>query len=375
MTETLRMLRSTVTNEGQVRLTLVDEQVPEPGPDEVVVAVEASPINPSDLGMLLAGANPDSLVAEGDALVGQLGASSVQANTARLGAPMPAGNEGSGTVIAAGSSDGAQALMGKRVAALSGAMYATHSKVSVAMCVEMPETVTAEQAASCFVNPLTALGMTETMRMEGHTALVHTAAASNLGQMLQRICIADGIALVNVVRKAEQVDLLRSQGAEWVVDSSSDSFRDDLTDALAATGATIAFDAIGGGQQVDALLECMEKAVSRGAGFSRYGSDTHKQVYVYGGLDRSPTPLTRSYGMSWGVGGWLLTPFLGRIGLDGLMRLRERVTAEISTTFASHYAETISLDEMLDPEVARRYAVPTTGEKRLVAPGNGSVPS
>jgi NADPH2:quinone reductase len=372
MSETARMLRSTVTDDGEVRLTLVEELVPDPGPDEVVVAVEASPINPSDLGMLLAGADPDSLSSDGEVLVGQLGAGSAQANAARLGAPMPVGNEGSGLVVAAGSSDDAQALVGKRVAALSGAMYATHSRVSVAMCVEMPETVTAEQAASCFVNPLTALGMTETMRMEGHTALVHTAAASNLGQMLQRICIADGIALVNVVRKAEHADLLRSQGAEWVVDSSSDSFRDDLTDALAVTGATIAFDAIGGGTQVDVLLGCMEAAASRGAGFSRYGSDTHKQVYVYGGLDRSPTPLTRSYGMSWGVGGWLLTPFLGRIGFDGLMRLRDRVTAEIGTTFASHYAEAISLDEMLDPEVARRYAVPTTGEKRLVVPGGAS---
>ncbi|MBT5139161.1 MAG: NADH oxidase, partial [Acidimicrobiaceae bacterium] len=203
MSETARMLRSTVTDDGEVRLTLVEELVPDPGPDEVVVAVEASPINPSDLGMLLAGADPDSLSSDGEVLVGQLGAGSVQANAARLGAPMPVGNEGSGLVVAAGSSDDAQALVGKRVAALSGAMYATHSRVSVAMCVEMPETVTAEQAASCFVNPLTALGMTETMRMEGHTALVHTAAASNLGQMLQRICIADGIALVNVVRKAE----------------------------------------------------------------------------------------------------------------------------------------------------------------------------
>ncbi len=369
MSNNSTMLRSTVTDDGVVRLTLIEEPIPEAGPDEVVVAVEASPINPSDLGMLLAGAKPESLSSHGDALVGQLGGGAVAANAARLGQAMPAGNEGSGIVVAAGASGAAQALMGKRVAALSGAMYATHSRVSTAMCVEMPESVTAEQAASCFVNPLTALGMTETMRMEGHTALVHTAAASNLGQMLQRICLDDGIALVNIVRREEQAELLRSQGAEWVVDWSADSSRDDLTDALAATGATIAFDAIGGGQQVDTILGCMEAAASRGAGFSRYGSDTHKQVYIYGGLDRSPTPLTRTYGMSWGVGGWLLTPFLGRIGLEGIVRLRERVTAEITTTFASHYAETISLEEMLDPEVARRYAVPTTGEKRLVTPG------
>ncbi len=369
MTETGRMLRSTVTDGGVVRLTLVEEAVPEPGPDEIVVAVEASPINPSDLGMLFAGADPTSLATDGEALTARLGDGAVKANAARLGQPMPAGNEGSGVVIAAGSSDSAQALMGKRVAALSGAMYATHSKVSTAMCVEMPEHVTAEQAASCFVNPLTALGMTETMRMEGHTALVHTAAASNLGQMLQRICIDEGIGLVNIVRRSEQADLLRSQGAEWVVDSSAESFRDDLTEAMSATGATIAFDAIGGGQGADTILGCMEAAASRGAAFSRYGSDTHKQVYIYGGLDRSPTALTRTYGMSWGVGGWLLTPFLGRIGIEGLTRLRDRVTAEITTTFASHYEETISLDEMLDPEVARRYAVPTTNEKRLVTPG------
>jgi NADPH:quinone reductase-like Zn-dependent oxidoreductase len=321
--------------------------------------------------MLLAGADPSTLEAADGALVARLGDAAVRANAARVDKPMPVGNEGAGTVVAAGSSDAAQALMGRTVGALSGAMYATHSKVSTAMCLEMPDSVSAAEAASCFVNPLTALGMVETMRLEGHSALVHTAAASNLGQMLVRVCQDDGVPLVNVVRRREQADLLRGLGAEWVVDSSADSFRDDLTEALVATGATLAFDAIGGGEQVDALLACMERATSQGASFSRYGSDTHKQVYIYGGLDRSPTTLRRSYGMSWGVGGWLLTPFLGRIGLDGLQRLRERVAAEITTTFASSYAGTASLEAMLDPAIAREYAAQATGQKYLVTPAAG----
>ncbi len=367
MTDSSTSLRSTVNEDGTVRLALVEEPIAKPGPDEVVVAVEAAPINPSDLGLLFAGAAPSSLSSDGDSLVARLGDGALHANRSRLGQSLAAGNEGSGRVIAAGSSESAQALLGKRVAALSGAMYATHSTVSTMMCIEMPESVSAAQAASSFVNPLTALGMTETMRIEGHTALVNTAAASNLGQMLQRVCLADDIALVNVVRRGEQAELLRSQGAEWVVTSSADSFRDDLTEALAATGATIAFDAIGGGELADTILGAMESAASQDAAFSRYGSDTHKQVYIYGGLDRSATPLTRSYGMSWGVGGWLLSPFLSRIGLEGIVRLRDRVAAEITTTFASHYAEAITLEEMLNPEIARRYAVPATGEKHLVA--------
>lgn len=362
-------IRSTVTSEGQLRVELVTKSTRDLGPDDLLVEVEASPINPSDLGMLIAGADPASFRSVDGALVGDLPAAAVAANAARLDQPMPCGNEGAGMVVDAGSSDAAQALVGKRVTGVSGSMYATHTVVPSTMCMEVPEAVSAEQAASSFVNPLTALGMTETMRMEGHAALVHTAAASNLGQMLVKICADDDIALVNVVRRPEQADLLRAVGAVHVVDSSLDSFHDDLIDALAETGATIAFDATGGGTYADSILSCMEKALSRGSEFNRYGSDTHKQVYIYGGLQRSETTLTRTYGMSWGVGGWLLTPFLGRVGPEKMMELRQRVSDEITTTFASHYAERISLTDVLDPDVARAYAAQATGEKRLVVPG------
>jgi len=270
--------------------------------------------------------------------------------------------------VAAGSSPEAQALLGKTVAGVSGSMYATHTCLPAMMCLELPDGVSAEQGASSFVNPLTALGMVETMHMENHTALVHTAAASNLGQMLVRLCRAEGIDLVNIVRRPAQQRLLEDAGSQWVVNSSADSYVDDLTKALAESGATMAFDAIGGGEQVDAILSSMERAASEGEAFSRYGSDTHKQVYIYGGLDRSFTRLTRSYGMAWGIGGWLLTPFLGKIGLEGLVRLRDRVASEITTTFASSYSSRISLADMLDPAVAQRYAAQATGEKYLVVP-------
>ena len=361
-------IRSTVTADGQLRVELVNEPTPELGPDDLLVEVEATPINPSDLGMLIAGADPASFDTVDGALVGRVPEAAVAANRARLDQPMPCGNEGAGVVVDAGPSDVAQALLGKRIAGVSGSMYATHTTVSPMMCIEVPAGVTAEQAASSFVNPLTALGMTETMRDEGHTALVHTAAASNLGQMLVKICNDEGIGLVNIVRRPEQADLLRASGADHVVDSSADSFLDDLTVALAATGATIAFDATGGGTYADSILSCMETALSQGSSFSRYGSDTHKQVYIYGGLQRSVTTLNRTYGMSWGVGGWLLTPFLGRIGPERMMGLRQRVSDEITTTFASHYAERISLSDMLKPDVARAYAAQATGEKRLVVP-------
>lgn len=363
-------IRSTVAADGQLRLELVAQPIPELGPDDLLVEVEASPINPSDLGMLIAGADPASFENVDGALIGRLPDAAVAANGARLDQPMPCGNEGAGMVIDAGSSDAAQALLGTRVTGVSGSMYATHTVLSPMMCMEVPDGVTAEQAASSFVNPLTALGMTETMRMEGHSALVHTAAASNLGQMLVKICNDDDVPLVNIVRRPAQADLLRGLGATHVVDSSVDSFHDDLTAALAETGATIAFDATGGGTYADSILSCMERALSQGAAFNRYGSDTHKQVYIYGGLQRSATTLNRSYGMSWGVGGWLLTPFLGRIGPERMMALRQRVSDEITTTFASHYAERISLADMLDPDVARAYAAQATGEKRLVVPAS-----
>jgi NADPH2:quinone reductase len=288
---------------------------------------------------------------------------------ARVGQSLPVGNEGAGVVVVAGSSPAAQALMGKTVAVLGGAMYAQYRTMRAADCLLLPEGVTPEQGASAFVNPLTALGMIATMRTEGHTALVHTAAASNLGQMLQKACLADGIELVNIVRSRAQADILRGIGARHICDSSAPDFMERLNEAVSATDATLAFDAIGGGRLAGQILTAMEAAQSRkGGAFSRYGSTTHKQVYIYGGLDLSPTELTRGYGMAWGLGGWLLTPFLQKIGPAGAQALRERVAREITTTFASHYTRTISLTEALQPDVIAAYNRKTTGEKFLIDP-------
>jgi NADPH:quinone reductase-like Zn-dependent oxidoreductase len=282
---------------------------------------------------------------------------------------MPVGNEGGGVVVAAGASPAAQALLGRTVGFLSGNAYAQYRTMHVTQCLPMADGTDPADAAAAFVNPLTALGMVETMRAEGHTALVHTVGASNLGLMLNRICLDDGVGLVNIVRRAEHVQQLRSLGAEHVVDSSSDTFRDDLTDALRSTGATIAFDAIGGGDLASVLLSRMEKVLSEQAGtFSRYGSDTHKQVYIYGGLDRGPTTLRRDFGMSWSVGGWLLMPFLAKIGQEAADRLRQRVADEITTTFASSYGMRLSLDDVVDPEQVKRYARMASGDKALVTP-------
>jgi NADPH2:quinone reductase len=275
-------------------------------------------------------------------------------------------------VIDAGSSEAAQALVGKTVAAIGGSMYSQYRVVPAAMCLPLPDGTTPAEGASCFVNPLTALGMVETMRAEGHTALVHTAAASNLGQMLNKICIADGIALVNIVRREEQEEILRAIGAKIVCNSSAPDFKERLTDALAETGATIAFDATGGGRLGGQILSCMEAALNRTAGeYSRYGSSTHKQLYIYGRLDRSPTELLGDYGMAWGIGGWLLPPFLQKVGPETGGRLRARVAAEIKTTFASHYTAEISLAEALQLETVAAYGKQATGEKYLINPNKG----
>jgi NADPH-dependent curcumin reductase CurA len=286
---------------------------------------------------------------------------------ARLDHAMPVGNEGAGVVIAAGAE--ARHLIGKTVAALGGAMYSQYRTLSAADCLVLPEGATAADGASCFVNPLTALGMVETMRLEGHTALVHTAAASNLGQMLNKICLKDGVGLVNIVRSPAQEALLRELGAVHVVDSSSATFTDDLTTALAATGATLAFDAIGGGRLSGQILTCMEAALSQNAStYSRYGSPVHKQVYIYGGLDTRPTELNREFGMAWGIGGWLVMAFLQKIGQQAAQTLRDRVAAELKTTFASHYTAEISLAEALQLDVIAAYEKRATGEKYLINP-------
>jgi NADPH2:quinone reductase len=296
----------------------------------------------------------------------------MKAMAARVGESMPVGNEGAGVVIQAGSSAAAQALLGKTVAMIGGAMYAQHRCIKPEQCLVLPPGTTAADGASCFVNPLTALGMVETMRREGHQALVHTAAASNLGQMLNRICLKDGIALVNIVRKSEQAALLREQGAQYVCNIASPDFIAELTDALAETGATIAFDAIGGGKLAGQILSCMEVAINRSAReYSRYGSAVHKQVYLYGMLDPAPTEFNRSFGMAWGMGGWLLFPFLQKIGPAAAQQLRERVAAELKTTFASHYARTVSLAEALTLEAITVYGQRSTGAKVLIDPSKG----
>jgi NADPH2:quinone reductase len=366
-------LRSLVKPSGQVELSLVDVETPTPEADEVIVRVEAAPINPSDLGLLFGGADLTTVQAGGTGdrpvVTADVPPTMLRALTARLDQSLPAGNEGAGVVVAAGASPAAQALLGKVVAILGGAMYAQYRCIRASQCLVLPEGTTPAAGASCFVNPLTALGMVETLRMEGHTALVHTAAASNLGQMLVRICLQDGIPLVNIVRRQEHVDVLKSIGATHVCNTSDPEFMRQLTDALVETGATIAFDATGGGRLAGQILTCMEAALSRtSTEFNRYGSSTHKQVYIYGGLDRSPTELSRNFGFAWSLGGWLLTPFLQKIGPQAAQALRERVAAEIHTTFASGYTRTVALREMLSLDAIAVYGAQATGQKFLVNP-------
>jgi NADPH:quinone reductase-like Zn-dependent oxidoreductase len=366
-------LRSLIKKSGELEISLVEVATPDPGPDEVVVRVEATPINPSDLGLLVGAADMSTAKASGTkdmpVVTAKVPEAGMRAMAARLDESMPVGNEGAGVVIKTGSSDAAKALMGKMVAMIGGAMYGQYRCLKMNECLPLPAGTTAAEGASCFVNPLTALGMTETMRREGHKALVHTAAASNLGQMLNKICLKDGIPLVNIVRSHEQAEILRKIGAKHVVDSTSSTFMDDLTQALVETGATIAFDAIGGGKLAGQILTCMEAAINKTAKvYSRYGSSVHKQIYIYGGLDTRPTELGRSFGMAWGIGGWLLLPFLMKIGAAEGQRLRQRVVDELKTTFASHYTQVVSLQEALQLDHIAVYGKRATGEKYLINP-------
>ena len=364
---------STVTSNGELRLALTQVDMPTPGPDEVVIKIEATPINPSDLGVMFGWSTTTDASTSGSGkdsvLTAPVSPQGMQIMKARIDQSLPVGNEGAGTVVAAGDSELATSLMGKVVAVMGGGMYAEYRCVKANMCLPLLPGNTAKDGASSFINPLTALAMLETMRMEGHTALVHTAAASNLGQMLNRICIADGVELVNIVRKEEQAEILRGLGAKYIVNSSSEDFMSELTNAIHATGATLAFDATGGGTLASNILSAMEAAAARTPGaYSIYGSIKHKQVYLYGGLNTSETTLTRGYGMAWGVGGWLLPSFMARVGMKVVMGLQARVAKELTTTFASHYTNEVSLEEALQAETVGNYIAKATGEKFVICP-------
>ncbi|MEZ5937045.1 MAG: zinc-binding dehydrogenase [Hyphomonadaceae bacterium] len=367
-------LLSNLKSNGDLEITLANVPVPEPKDDEILVRVQAAPINPSDLGLLVAAATPETFAqagtADSPAIHGKIPERFVSAFAARLDQPMPVGNEGAGVVVKAGAAPEAQALLGKTVAILGGAMYSQYRAVKVRDALPLPADATAADGASCFVNPLTSQAMVETMRTEGHSALVHTAAASNLGQMLQKICLKDNVPLVNIVRSEAQAKVLKDIGAKYVVDSSKPTFMQDLIAAITETGATIAFDAIGGGRMASNILVAMEAAaVTRMTEYSRYGSNTFKQVYIYGRLDTSPTEITGGgLGFAWSLSGFLLTPFLQKAGMETVMRLRKRVVDELKTTFASHYTKTISLKQALDLETLKAYNAKQTGEKYLIDP-------
>lgn len=366
-------LRSTVRSDGVLELRLHSVPTTRPTQDQVIVRVEAAPINPTDLTVLLASADLSTLCVTGQGrdvvTTAKLRGGLHGFLAPRVDRPLPAGGEGAGVVVEAGSSERAQRLLGKTVAVHGGAMYSEYRTFEAAQCLVLPDGTTPRDGASCFVNPLTTLGMLETTRREGHTALVHTAAASNLGQILCKLCIEEDLPLVNIVRKPEQEQLLREFGARWVCNSSASDFMAQLIAAIKDTGATLAFDAIGGGPLVNQILTAMEvAAAAKTTGFNRYGTNVNKQVYIYGALDRSPTVLNRSYGMKWNVGGWLLAHFLERVGPAEADRLRERVARNLKTTFASRFTKEVSLAEMILPEVIASYAKQATGEKYLVCP-------
>jgi len=373
--ENSKEIRSNVTSEGNIEISIASVEKPIPAKNEVLIKVEASPINPSDLGLLISfAADLDSLnvSGSGDETVAKMKVHPglMKAMTPRLDQSMKVGNEGGGVIEDAGT--GAEDLIGKTVGVAGGAMYSQYRCVPASSCLVMDDSTTSVEAASSFVNPLTVLGFIETMKIENHTAILHTAAASNLGQMLVKVCKDDSVPLVNIVRKSEQVDLLKNLGAEHVCNTSEPDFMDSLVNALVATGATLGFDATGGGNEgklAGQILSAMEIAANKTAKeYSRYGSDTFKQVYIYGGLDQSPTILNRSFGMQWALGGWLLTPMIGKIGMEKFQQMRERVAKEIKTTFASHYTQEVSFEEMLQPETIKAYAKQATGEKYLVTP-------
>jgi NADPH:quinone reductase-like Zn-dependent oxidoreductase len=370
--KTSKQLFTLITSDGQLEMSLREVDVPALKPHEVLVRIEAAPINPSDMWPMFGPANLEaaSFDESKKVLSAPIYPGMLSRIKSRLDQVLPIGNEGAGTVVAAGES--AQALMGKTVGVLSGACYAEYCCVPMQACIVHHDGTSAKDAASSFVNPLTALGMVETMRMEGHSALVHTAAASSLGQMLNKICLAQNVSLVNIVRNQQQVDILKDIGAKYICDSSSDSFKTDLLKAIDETGATLAFDAIGGGELVSHILSAMEQVGSKDAvGFNTYGSPTNKQVYIYGGLDFSPTMLNRAYGMTWSIGGWLLMQFLGKIKPERVGELHKQVADEITTTFATTFTDELTFMQAMTPKTIHQYNAKKTGAKYFVNPSKG----
>ncbi|SEH18574.1 hypothetical protein SAMN05428974_2809 [Sphingopyxis sp. YR583] len=371
--ETNTVMVTLVKPEGQLEVYLERRPMPQPKPHEVLVKVLTTPINPSDLGLLFGGADMSTARAGTrnglPSITADVPPPGMRAMGGRIGDALLIGNEGCGLVVAAGSNPDAQALIGQTVALLGGEMYAEYRCLPVQMVMPLPDGTDPVDGASCFVNPLTSLAFTETMRMEGHNAIVHTAAASNLGQMLVKICAKDGIPLVNIVRSDAQVEILKNIGAQHIVNSSADDFQDRLVDAIVETGATLGFDAIGGGKLAGQILAAMEvAAVKRMTTYSRYGSDTFKQVYIYGALDLGPTTLNRSFGLTWSLSGFLLTPFMAKAGMEVVGRMRKRVVDELTTTFKSHYSHEISLTDALNLDTAQAYNAKRTGEKYLIKP-------
>jgi len=367
-----RQMRSTIDANGTLTLSLENVTVGEPGDEEIVVRVEAAPINPSDLGLMLGPADISTMRASGRGDAPMLQFAIPESRRAavrnRMGLSLPIGNEGAGTVVAAGRN--VRELEGRRVGMFGGAMFADYRKIDAREAVPLPAGASAMDGAAMFVNPLTALGFVDTARREGHGAIVHTAAASSLGQMLQKICLADGIPLVNIVRSEQQAEILRALGASHVLDSRADGFAAQLADAIEQTGATIAFDAVGGGSLGSTIMRTMEEvAVRMIKSYDRYGSDRFKQLYIYGALDPSPTILERlAFGFQWSVSGWLLPPYLRKIGDDAAAGLRARVVRELGTTFASRYTRVVGLADVLDPDVLRACERKATGEKFLIDP-------
>ena len=373
---TARQLFSTVTADHELILSVEPLDVPEPGENEVVVQMEAVPINPSDLGVLVGPAEL-STARRGEvdghpALIADVHPGWRRLVAARVGKKLPVGNEGAGTVIAAGDGEAAQALLGRTVTAVGGSMYRTHRVLDVRRVMPLPEGAAAAEGASLFVNPMTVQAFLTTMRDEGHEALIHTAAASNLGQMLAKLCGKEGVPLVAIVRREAQRKLLLDLGVPHVVDSSTETFFDDLVAAIAATNATLCFDAVGGGHLANTVLTAMEMAQrARGVRADLYGTPVHKQLYQYGRLDVSATKLTGGYGMYWGVGGWLLTPRLHALGRQRTRAMQQFAIDERNGIFASDYARTVGLLDLLDPDTMRSIDRKGTGGKALVDPSRG----